>query len=233
MNTPAARRVDGLVAAEEVALEASHAIQNPLATMVLAVGRIERSIAGSDTSNGMATAVKHLKEAVSILNRAMCRYKDASSWLRLTLREVDLAGMLHSIARIAGLTSGADVHLEICGALPSVEADSDCLFRALLGLVWQAVGDDPGGKRVDITAEYESGPEGAVVIRIGSGDSVVCDERLLRPFKHVAPERFDLGLARRIVELHHGSLQLADSGGRIVSRVSLPTAAAGCLPEND
>ena len=229
MNTPAARRIDGLVAAAEVALEASHAIQNPLATIVLAVGRIERSMAG----NGMATAVRHLKEAASSLSAAMCRYKDASSWLRLTLREVDLAGMLHSIARVAGLTSGADVYLEIRGALPRVEADSDCLFRALLGLVWQAVGDDPGGGRVHITAENEPGPESAVVIRIGSSDPVAYDENLLLPFRHLIPVRFDLGLARHIVELHGGSLHVADSGGRIAACVSLPVVAARRPPEND
>ena len=227
MNTPAARRVDSLVAAEEMALEATHAIKNPLATMVLAVGRIERRISTDGAPNGMATALKHLKEAASRLSVAMEHYGEASSWVHLEMREVDLAEALEATARVAGHTTGAEVRVEIRGELPRVRLDLDYMRRALLGLIWQAVGDGPAGARVDVSAEHDPGAGGSIVIRIGSGDPAANDERLLRPFKHVTPERFDLGLARRIVELHRGSLRLAESGGRIVARVTLPSAVAG------
>jgi len=232
MNTPAARRVDSLVAAEEMALEATHAIKNPLATMVLAVGRIERSIATDGAPNGMVTAVKHLKEAVSKLSVAMERYGDASSWLHLEPHEIDLDTVLTTVARVARHTTGADIRVEIHGELPRVRLDLDYMRRALLGLIWQAVGEGPAGARVDVSAEHDPAAGGSVVIRIGSGDAAASDERLLRPFKHVAPERFDLGLARRIVELHRGSLRLAESGGRIAACVTLPSAAtARAAPE--
>lgn len=230
MNTPAARRVDSLVAAEEIALEAAHAIKNPLATMVLAVGRIERSIAADGASGGMATAVKHLKEAVDKLGVAMERYEDASSWLHLEPREVDLAAALDAVARVAAHTAGADVRVEIRGDLPRVRVDIDSMRRALLGLIWQAADGGPAGSRIDVTAERDCAAGGSVVIRIGCGDPAADDEHILRPFKHVTPERFDLGLARRIIDLHHGSLRLSESDGRIVARVTLPSPAAGRSP---
>jgi nitrogen fixation/metabolism regulation signal transduction histidine kinase len=230
MNTPAARRIDSLVTAGEIAREVEHAIKNPLATMVLAVGRIERSIDADGAPGGLTTAVKHLKEAVGTLGAAMERYRDASSWVQLDMHEVDLAGVLDAVARVAGQTTGADVRVEIHGELPGVRLDLDSMRRALLGLIWLASGDGPAGTRVEISAARDPAAGGPVVIRIGGGDPVAYDERLLRPFKHLTPGRFDLGLARWIVELHHGSLLVAESHGRIAARVTLPSAASGRRP---
>ena len=230
MNTPVARRVDSLVAAAETALEAEHAIKNPLATMVLAVGRIERCVDADGALSSMATALKHLKDAVASLSATMERYRDASSWLRLAPRDVELARVLEAVGRAAGLTTGADIRVEIRGEMPPMRLDVDFMHRALLGLIWHAVGDPPTGDGVVIAAECDAVVGGRVLIRIGGDDPAAHDERLLRPFKHMRPDRFDLGLARRIVELHHGSLRLSESGGRIAARVELPSAPAQRSP---
>jgi len=226
MNTPTARRIDSLVAVAEIALEAEHAIKNPLATMVLAVGRIERCADAGGVPDSMATAVKHLNDAVASLGTSMERYRDASSWFRLELRDVELARVLDTVSRIAGFTTGADIRVEIRGEIPRMRLDVDFMHRALLGLAWHAIGDPPAEGGIAVGAECDPAVEGGVLIRIGGGDPTANDERLLRPFKHVIPGRFDLGLARRIIELHHGSLQLGESGGRIAARVALPPAVA-------
>jgi CheY-like chemotaxis protein/anti-sigma regulatory factor (Ser/Thr protein kinase) len=127
--------------------------------------------------------------------------------------------LMREQARRKGLT----VSYAIAGAVDSVSADRRRLRQVLLNLLSNATKFTPAGGRIGL--EVSERPGGAVAFTVwdtGHGIAEEDQQRIFEPFVQLDAglsrrnEGSGLGLAlvRRLVELHHGTLELESEVGR-------------------
>ncbi len=130
--------------------------------------------------------------------------------------------------------------------LPAIWADHDRLEQVFVNLLANAVGHNPPGTRVAVTASLE-GPDTVLVSVTDNGPGMPADVAAA-PFepmrRHRSPSSgsgLGLSIARGIVEAHGGRIELAQPGPGTCFRIYLPvenpehpapdTAAPGGRPE--
>jgi signal transduction histidine kinase len=146
---------------------------------------------------------------------------------RLVLAEeavdlADLVALSSGAARQLALKAGIDYSVEIADDLPLLYADPGKLRRVLVNLLSNAVKFTPSGGKVRLKVRYER--PGGLAIRIeDTGIGIAPDEiqaalapfgqvdsRLARKYQGVG---LGLPLTKRLVELHGGTLEIANEPG--------------------
>ena len=134
-----------------------------------------------------------------------------------------------------------------CAAdLPAIWADHDRLEQVFVNLLANAVGHNPPGTRVMVTASLD-GPDTVLVSVADNGPGMPADvaQAPFEPMRrHRSPSSgsgLGLSIARGIVEAHGGQMELVQPGQGTTFRISLPvenpenpaadTPAAGGGPE--
>jgi signal transduction histidine kinase len=233
-----ARLAESLRQIGELAAGVAHELRNSLATIKGYLGLIERDGSRAEYVDEMRRETDHLQRVL----------EDFLSFARpgtVRLEEVDLRRVLTRAAADPVL-SGADVRLTFApasaasGEMP-LSVDPQLLERALRNLLHNAAeaarraapGAEPPVVEVAATASDEH-LEVTVMDR-GPGIPPEIRERLFEPFASGRADGVGLGLAlaRRIVVLHGGRLELEDRpGGGTVARVTLP-AGTNVTESND
>ncbi|MGQ0639220.1 MAG: ATP-binding protein [Gemmatimonadaceae bacterium] len=116
--------------------------------------------------------------------------------------------------------------------------NADLLGRVLLNLLDNAIKHSPPGATVEVSMTVEDGCYAIVVADVGPGIPAEAQERIFDRFFRLDSARahtessatsgagLGLAIARRIVEMHGGQLELvASQPGRTLFRVRLPVAA--------
>lgn len=116
-----------------------------------------------------------------------------------------------------------------------MQGDADLLGRLVLNLLENAVRYSPAGESVDVTMQRSNGRCGIRVANGGPGITPDAQARVFEPFFRgdiartrdaadgVSGAGLGLAIARRIAEMHGGTLELAESRpGRTEFRLSLP-----------
>lgn len=251
-RTEQAHLAESLRQIGELAAGVAHELRNSLATLkgyLTLIERAERSErAGGGGAAGPAGDREAVAEYVGELRREADHLQrvleDFLSFARpgtARLEEVDLRRLL---ARAAAdpVLAGARVRLSPPPEPPESRAltlsgDPQLLERAFRNLLHNAAeatreaagagagSDSEAGPEVEVSAAAtDEGLEVSVADR-GAGIPDEVKERLFQPFASGRPGGVGLGLAlaRRIVVLHGGSLELQDRpGGGTVARVRLP-----------
>jgi signal transduction histidine kinase len=157
---------------------------------------------------------------------------------RLELRNdvVSIAETVEACRRIVGpmaMAAGVALTLDLSGALPFIHSDQIRLQQILLNLLSNAVKFTPSGGRVTVSAAL--GMSGIVIavkdtgIGMKAGDIAVA----LEPFRQIdgaLSRRYTgtglgLPLAKALVELHGGSLEIESAPGvGTTVRIEFPTA---------
>lgn len=253
-RTEQARLAESLQQIGELAAGVAHELRNSLATLkgyltlIERTERTERTVGGGDR-RAVTEYVDEVRRETDHLQRVL---EDFLSFARpgtVRLERVDLHRVL---ARAAAdpVLAGARVRLSAPADSPappgagrglSLSGDPQLLERAFRNLLHNAVqaareagSATEGGPEVEVAASAT--PEGleVTVADRGPGIPEEVKERLFQPFASARPGGVGLGLAlaRRIVVLHGGTLELEDRpGGGSVARVRLPPGGAeGQLP---
>ena len=183
------------------------------------------------------------RQLLTVVNDILDLAKIEAGHMELHLEDVDPA----EIARICrrqlaaqAETGGVDLRVDLVDP-PYLRADPKRLRQILLNLLSNAVKFTPPGGMVALSVEMEPGRAGApgriamVVADTGVGMSPEQVKVALQPFRQVDGSRarhhegtgLGLPLARRLTELHGGTLEINSMPGRgTIATVWLPDEAA-------
>jgi signal transduction histidine kinase len=200
----------------ELAAGLAHEIRNPLAGIA---GVIE--IVGRDLPpNSPARAViKDAKEEALQINRILTELLDTARPKPPQFRVSDVGSTAeHAVmfARQQAITKRIMIELEITNTIPPVEHDPNQINQVLLNLLLNAIQsmDKPGTVRVSLEHEDDS-----VLITVADEGKGILPENLpniFRPFFTTKGHGTGLGLslARRMVESHGGTIDVASEVGK-------------------
>lgn len=224
-----ADRIQTLLAAEHrLLLDISHELRSPLARLSVAV---ELARAG-----GNALPLDRIQKESDRLNALI------SQMLEVTRLEGDPAHGKHERVMldelVAGLVDDCSIEARARGcvlmlAAPphvTVDGDSELLRRAIENVVRNAIRHAPGDSKIEIALENGSGRARVLVRDYGPGVPEQALPRLFDPFYRVEPDRnrgtggvgLGLSIARRAVELHHGTLRASNAAPGLLVEIDLP-----------
>ena len=224
------RRGETLAAAGQIAMGLAHEIRNPLGAIRGAVQLMRREMA-DDARLGEYTDV--LLKEVDRVNRIIEMLLDLGR--PVTLRPVPL-NVHQLLERVALLSEemagqrGVQILRRYDPSLPPILADEDRILQVFHNLVRNAVEAMAGGGRLTLVTRLSMNPLFAKVdlghgqrsmaevqvIDEGQGIPEATRARLFTPFFTTKDKGLGLGLAlcHRIVEEHHGAIQIASEPGK-------------------
>jgi signal transduction histidine kinase len=218
----AMREKDALARAGELTAGIVHEVRNGLGTIVGYARFLERGEQPRDARE----AAGFIREECETLEAVVRRFNEFIRQERLNLAELDLARLLSRVVarEVRGREGIAVSLLGLEGPL-RVRGDEELLERAFENLVRNAVeATGEGGGRIEIEAEADQ--DQAQVRIADDGPGLPPDHpREARPFFTTKAGGLGLGLplARKILLLHGGALQLLDNPeGGVSVLVQLP-----------
>jgi len=224
------RRGETLAAAGQIALGLAHEIRNPLGAIRGAVQLMRREMA-DEARLGEYTDV--LLKEVDRVNRIIEMLLDIGR--PVTLRPVPL-NVHQLLERVALLSEemagqrGVQILRRYDPSLPPILADEDRILQVFHNLVRNAVEAMAGGGHLTLVTRLSMNPLFAKVdlghgqrsmaeiqvIDDGEGIPEATRARLFTPFFTTKDKGLGLGLAlcHRIVEEHHGAIQISSAPGK-------------------
>jgi heavy metal sensor kinase len=157
-------------------------------------------------------------------------------------RTVDLHDVVvDSVRAVQSVASGRDVAVDLGEVVEArVHGDADLLGRVLLNLLDNAVKHAPAASRVDVRMSRADGVIEVSIVDTGPGIPREAQRRVFERFYRVDTARsraentttsgagLGLPIARRIAEMHRGSVELVSSApGRTEFRLRVPALAGG------
>jgi signal transduction histidine kinase len=228
-----AERIESLLKSQRRLLQdISHELRSPLARLGVAV-ELARGGGNPDTA---FTRIEREADRLNLL---------VGELIQVTRAEGDPAGLTTEPLRLDELVRVIvdDVHIEaerhhialdldVCEA--EMDGNPELLRRAVENIVRNAIRYSPEGGRVQVSLK-RAGPSYKIAVRdFGSG---VPNESLMQifdPFYRVEEDRgrtsggvgLGLAIAKRAIELHHGSIRAANQWPGLLVEIELPAPAA-------
>ena len=219
----------------DVARRIAHEIKNPLTPIVLSAERLQRRFAGqiADGRQTFDDLTATIIRQVGDLRRMVDEFSAFARMPGPTFREENLAEIARQAIFLAEVAAPqVRFRLEVAPGTPAMVCDRRQLGQAFTNLLKnaiEAIGACPasGGDHDEIRVGIES-RDGRMVVTIadtGCGLPESLRDRLFEPYVTTRRRGTGLGLAivKRIVEDHHGRLELLPGRG---SRPGRPGAVA-------
>ncbi len=221
------RRSDRLAAVGELAAGLAHEIKNPLTALLTFSRRLTRAFEDADFRQKFQTVVPRELERINGIVEGLLELARPA---RLAFKPLRVSALLERTVELYETRIDAqriDVQREYARDLPTIFADHDALYQALVNLVTNALDAMPnGGVLVLRTAwsdgESLGGRRGGSARRVaieiqdsGVGMSPVIVGRIFNPFFSTKDGGTGLGLAlaHKIVDDHEGSLDVRSTPG--------------------
>lgn len=222
------RGAEALVAMGELASTLAHELKNPLAGMMLSATRLRRALKGQE----LESVAHHLCSSIGTLNETVTSLTASIRNPRLCRESVRLSEVLESaLLLVAPRASAQNVRIvRDFGPEPDrVLADPNFLKRAFLNLLVNALDVMPCSGALWVrTRPLEGGEVEVTIADTGPGVDPNEVERLFEAFTTTKPQGTGLGLGivRRLLELHSGSVTLRPrASGGTEAVVRLPAEA--------
>jgi signal transduction histidine kinase len=209
-------RAEHLATLGELAAGLAHEIRNPLAGIAGVIEIIGRDLPATSPAKAV---VKDARQEITQINRILtdlletARPHPPQICLSNLNTTVEHAVML---ARQQVLSKPIKIELQQAADLPDVEHDSDQIHQVLLNLLLNAVQSIEGSGAVRVELGSRDDCASVVVSDTGRGIPPQNLANIFRPFYTTKGNGTGLGLslARRIVEEHHGRIEVASRVGK-------------------
>ena len=209
-------RAEHLATLGELATGLAHEIRNPLAGIAGVVEIIGRDLPASSPARAV---VKDVRVEIAQINHILTDLLQTARPHPPEIRRSDLNTTVeHAVmlARQQALSKSIEIVLKKNPARPEAEHDSDQIHQMILNLLLNAIQaiDGPGRITVDIEARDQA----AAIIVSDTGRGILPEHlpNIFRPFYTTKGNGTGLGLslARRIVEEHHGQIDVTSVVGK-------------------
>jgi two-component system nitrogen regulation sensor histidine kinase NtrY len=208
-----------LAAWREVAQRIAHEIKNPLTPIQLSAQRLRRRLGGRlpEDDGLLEECTATIIAEVEGLRRLVDEFSRFARMPRFTPRPTDLRRLLESVVALYGETHPTILVRGDLGAeLPTLEADSDQLKRALLNLVDNA--GEAGATEVVVGTRRAPGGERVQVVIEDNGPGIPGElrDRVFLPYFSTKATGMGLGLpiVHQIVADHGGEIRVEDGAPR-------------------
>lgn len=209
-------RAEHLATLGELATGLAHEIRNPLAGIAGVIEIIGRDLPATSPARAV---VKDVRQEIARINHIVTDLLQTARPHQPEMKKSDLNTTVeHAVmlSRQQVTAKSIEIVLTKDAALLDVEHDSDQIHQVLLNLLLNATQAIEGQGTITVTLRHEWG---LAVIEIADTGRGIAPEHLpniFRPFYTTKGDGTGLGLslARRIVEDHHGKLEVTSVLGR-------------------
>ncbi len=224
-------RAEHLATLGELATGLAHEIRNPLAGIAGVVEIVGRDLPSTSPARAV---VKDVRLEIARINRIVTDLLETARPHPPQIRRSNLNTTVeHAVmlARQQVISKPIKIELQMAPHLPEVEHDSDQIHQVLLNLLLNAVQSVDGAGKVCVEIDARDADASVTVSDTGRGISPEVLSNIFRPFFTTKGNGTGLGLslARRIVEDHHGRIEVSSvvgSGSKftILLPFQMPTA---------
>jgi len=209
-------RAEHLATLGELATGLAHEIRNPLAGIAGVIEIIGRDL---PTTSPARAVVKDVRLEIAQINRILTDLLETARPHPPQVRRSNLnITVEHAVmlARQQVLSKPIKIELQQAPDLPEVEHDSDQIHQVLLNLLLNAVQAMAGAGTVNVEIGSREGYASVLVSDTGRGIPSQHLANIFRPFYTTKGNGTGLGLslARRIVEEHHGRIDVSSVVGQ-------------------
>jgi hypothetical protein len=201
----------------ELATGLAHEIRNPLAGIAGVIEIVGRDLPASSPAKAV---VKDVREEIAQINRILTDLLGTARPRASEMRPSDLNTTVeHAVmlARQQVLSKPINIEFTPSPELLEVEHDSDQMHQVLLNLLLNSVQAIEGSGMVRVGVLAKDGDD-AVISVSDTGRGIPAENlpNIFRPFYTTKGNGTGLGLslARRIVEGHHGRIEVASSSAK-------------------
>jgi signal transduction histidine kinase len=209
-------RAEHLATLGELATGLAHEIRNPLAGIAGVIEIVGRDLPATSPARAV---VKDVRLEITRISRTLTDLLETARPRRPEVRRSNLNTTVeHAVmlARQQVLSRPIKIELHKDPDLPLVEHDSDQIHQVLLNLLLNAVQSMEGAGTVSVEIGSQEGCASVIVSDTGRGISPQNLPNIFRPFYTTKGDGTGLGLslAHRIVEDHHGRIEVCSVMGK-------------------
>ena len=209
-------RAEHLATLGELATGLAHEIRNPLAGIAGVIEIIGRDLPATSPARAV---VKDVRQEIARINRTLADLLETARPHPPQIRRSNLNTTVEHAMMLAHqqvLSKPIKIELQKAPELPEVEHDSDQIHQVLLNLLLNAVQAVDGAGTVRVEIGSRDGFASVVVSDTGRGIPPQILSNIFRPFYTTKGNGTGLGLslARRIVEEHHGRIEVTSTLGK-------------------
>jgi signal transduction histidine kinase len=209
-------RAEHLATLGELATGLAHEIRNPLAGIAGVIEIVSRDLPATSPARAV---IKDVRLEIAQINRIVTDLLETARPHPPQIRLSDLNTTVeHAVmlARQHVISKPIKIELRKSPELPEVEHDSDQIHQVLLNLLLNAVQAMTGPGVVNVEIGSHDSCASVVVSDTGRGISPQHLSNIFRPFYTTKGNGTGLGLslARRIVEEHHGRIEVTSVVGK-------------------
>ncbi|HEX9409294.1 MAG TPA: ATP-binding protein [Methylomirabilota bacterium] len=219
-----------LAALGQITSEVAHDVKNPLHAMVVRVAFLRERIPDQtpDVTRSLDVLEREIHRAAAVVDR----FSEVVYPSDLARQPVDINAILRELTTLLQAewqAKSVALAARLDPTLPATKGDEQMLRRAFMNLIVNACQAMPRGGPVTISTE----PETEALLKVTIADTGVGIppedvERIFKMYYTTKQEGTGIGLAlvRRVVDLHHGSIEIHSTIGQGTSViVRLPSAA--------
>ena len=209
-------RAEHLATLGELATGLAHEIRNPLAGIAGVIEIIGRDLPSTSPARAV---VKEVRAEIAQINRILTDLLQTARPHPPEIRRSDLNTTVeHAVmlARQQALSKPIQIELKRDPSLPEVEHDSGQIHQVLLNLLLNSIQAMDGAGKITVSIERQDESAAIVVTDNGRGIPPETLPNIFRPFYTTKGNGTGLGLslARRIVEEHHGRIDVSSAIGK-------------------
>src|SRR5271155_516315 len=209
-------RAEHLATLSELATGLAHELRNPLAGIAGVIEIVGRDLPATSPARAV---VKDVRLEITRISRTLTDLLETARPRRPEVRRSNLNTTVeHAVmlARQQVLSRPIKIELQQAPDIPEVEHDSDQIHQVLLNLLLNAVQAMEKTGTVNVEIGSRDGYASVVVSDTGRGISPQNLPNIFRPFYTTKGDGTGLGLslAHRIVEDHHGRIEVSSVVGK-------------------